>query len=148
MSEQDEVFGEVIYSYTRAQAIADGVLVDLSAPSFTFRPGLNILKEAGIKFPVAMTSTAFARVVQDPDEPLPDGQDVSGRLWDVLTVFKLYARRNSGDMFLFPVSVQNWVHVDGEQTERVELETVQLRAVCGPGDTPEPVITIMLPDED
>jgi hypothetical protein len=40
------------------------------------------------------------------------------------------------------------VHVDGEQTERVELETVQLRAVCGPGDTPEPVITIMLPDED
>lgn len=25
-----EVFGEVIHSYTRAQAIADGVLVDIS----------------------------------------------------------------------------------------------------------------------
>ena len=148
MSEQDEVFAEVIYSYTRAQAIADGVLVDLSAPSFTFRPGLNILKEAGIKFPVAMTSTAFARVVQDPDEPLPDGQDVSGRLWDVLTVFKLYARQNGGDTIFFFVTVLNWVYVDGKRTERVKQESVQLKAVSGPGDTPEPVITIMLPDED
>ncbi len=25
---------------------------------------------------------------------------------------------------------------------------VELKAVCGPGDTIEPVITIMLPDED
>ena len=99
MPEQDDFFGEVISSYTRAQAIEDGVLVDLSDPSFTFRPGLPILKEAGIKFPVAMTTTAFARTVQDPDtdEPLPPGQNVSGRLWDVLTVFKLYAQRNRGD---------------------------------------------------
>lgn len=150
MSEQDEFFGKVIYSYTRAQAIADGVLVDFSDPSFTFRPGLNILKEAGIKFPVAMTLAAFARMVQDPDsdEPLPPGQDVSGRLWDVLMVFKLYARQTAGDTFLFPVCIQNWVRVDGKHTERAKLETVQLKAVCGPGDTPEPVITIMLPDED
>ena len=146
MTEQDEV----IYSYTRAQAIADGVLVDLSDPSFTFRPGLPILKEAGIKFPVAMTSAAFARTVQDPDtdEPLPPGQDVSGRLWDVLTVFKLYACRNNGDTLFFPVSVQNWERVNGERTARTKQETVNLKAVCGPGDTPAPVITIMMPDED
>ena len=43
MSEQDDFFGKVIYSYTRAQAIGDGVLVDLSDASFTFRRGLNIL---------------------------------------------------------------------------------------------------------
>jgi hypothetical protein len=149
MTEQDEVFGEVIYSYTRAQAIADGVLVDLSDPSFTFRPGLSILKEAGIKFPVAMTSAAFARTVQDPDtdEPLPPGQDVSGRLWDVLTVFKLYARRGGRTMF-FPVCVQNWVYADDKRTARTKQETVNLKAVCGPGDTPAPVITIMMPDED
>ena len=149
MTEQDEIFGEVIYSYTRAQTIADGVLVDLSDPSFTFRPGLPILKEAGIKFPVAMTSAAFARTVQDPDidEPLPPGQDVSGRLWDVLTVFKHYALRG-GELIFFPVSVQNWVRVNGERTTSTKLETVNLKAVCGPGDTPAPVITIMLPDED
>jgi hypothetical protein len=149
MSEQDDIFGEVISSYTRAQAIEDGVLVDLSDPSFTFRPGLPILKEAGIKFPVAMTSAAFARTIQDPDtdEPLPPGQDVSGRLWDVLTVFKLYARRGGSTIF-FPVSVQNWTRIDGKRTTRAKLETVNLKAVCGPGDTPAPVITIMLPGED
>jgi len=150
MPEQDDFFGEVISSYTRAQAIEDGVLVDLSDPSFTFRPGLPILKEAGIKFPVAMTTTAFARTVQDPDtdEPLPPGQDVSGRLWDVLTVFKLYAQRNRGDTILFPVSVQNWVRINGKRKESVKQEDVNLKAVCGPGDKGEPVITIMLPDED
>jgi hypothetical protein len=148
MSEQDEVFGEVIYSYTRAQAIADGVLVDLSAPSFTFRRGLNILKEADIKYPVAMTTTAFERTVHASDEGLPVGQDMSGRLWNVLTVFKFYARQNCGDTFFFPVSVLNSVYVDGKRTKRIKFETVQLKAVCGPGDTPEPVITIMLPNED
>jgi hypothetical protein len=148
MPEQDEFFGDVIYSYTRKQAIEDGVLVDLTDPSFTFRPGLPILKEAGIRFPVAMTQTAFARTVQELDEPLPPGQDISGRLWDVLTMFKHRARQNGGDLLLFPVSVQNWVRVNGKRTARVKLENVQLKAVCGPGDTPEPVITIMLPDED
>jgi hypothetical protein len=41
-----------------------------------------------------------------------------------------------------------WVYVDGKRTERAKLETVELKAVCGPGDTPAPVITIMLPNED
>jgi len=151
MPAQDEIFGKVIYSYTRKQAIEDGFLVDLTDPSFTFRPGLNILKEAGIKFPVAMTTTAFARTVQDPDndEPLPPCQDLSGRLWDVLTMLK-FAIRNSKDesVLFFPVRVQNWVRVNGKRTARAKQETVQLKAVCGPGDTPEPVITIMLPGED
>jgi len=149
MPEQDNIFGEVIYSYTRAQAIEDGVLVDLSDPSFTFRPGLPILKEAGIKFPVAMTSAAFARTVQDPDtdEPLPPGQDVSGRLWDVLTVFKHYALRG-GELIFFPVCVQNWTRTKSNRLTDVKQEIVNLKAVCGPGDTSAPVITIMLPDED
>jgi hypothetical protein len=29
-----------------------------------------------------------------------------------------------------------------------ELKLVELKAVCGPGDNSEPVITIMLPEED
>ncbi len=33
-------------------------------------------------------------------------------------------------------------------TEITEYKTVTLRAVCGPGDRGEPVITIMLPWED
>jgi hypothetical protein len=31
---------------------------------------------------------------------------------------------------------------------KVREQTVLLKAVCGPGDEGEPVITIMLPDED
>ena len=43
----NELFGEVISSYSRAQAIEDGVLVDVS----------SVARAAGIKFPVAMTRT-------------------------------------------------------------------------------------------
>ena len=49
MADEDPVFGDVIFSYTRKQAIEDGVLVDIT----------EMAKEAGIKYPVAITSTAF-----------------------------------------------------------------------------------------
>jgi hypothetical protein len=143
----EEVFGEVISSYTRAQAIEDGVLVSLNDPSFTLRPGLNICAEAGIKFPVAMTIAAFAKTVSELDTPLPPCQDMSGRLWDVLTVFRLAAKRG-GSEIRFPVSVINWVYVGGKRINRTKRETVVLKALCGPGDNGEPVITILLSDED
>ncbi len=138
---------EVISSYTRAQAIEDGVLVDLTHPSFTFRPNLNICKEAGIKFPVAMTRAAYSLAVQREDEPLPAWNDLSGRLWDVLYMFKL-AARNGGTELRYRVSVTNWVRVNGRRINRTKQETIVLKALCGPGDDAEPVITIMLPDED
>jgi len=143
----EELFGEVIATYSRAQAIADGVLVNLNVPSFTFRPGLNICAEAGIKYPVAMTIAAFTQTVSDLDRPLPLGQDISGRLWDVLTMFKMAAKQG-GEEIRFPVSVVNWVSMDGERINRTKRETVMLKAICGPGDGGEPVITILLPDED
>ena len=139
----EELFGEVIATYSRAQAIADGVLVNLNDPSFTFRPGLNICAEAGIKYPVAMTIAAFTQTVSDLDRPLPPGQDISGMLWDVLTMFKLAAKQG-GEEIRFPVSVVNWVSVDGERINRTKRGTVMLKAICGPGDGGEPVITILL----
>jgi hypothetical protein len=143
----EEVFGEVISTYSRAQAIEDGVLVSLNDPSFTFRPGLNICAEAGIKFPVAMTIAAFAKTVSELDTPLPPCQDISGRLWDVLTMLRLAAKRG-GEEIRFLVTVVNWVCVGGKRINRTKRETVILKALCGPGDNGEPVITIMLPDED
>lgn len=149
MSDQSEFFGEVISSYTREEAIKDGVLVDFTDPAFTFRSGLNILTEAGIKFPVAMTRAAFDRTVQALGEPLPPAQNVSGRLWDVLTTFKFVIQYSGpGNLLFFSVRVLNWVYVKGDRTTRTKHEDIQLKAVCGPGDTPAPVITIMLPDED
>src|ERR1019366_6309710 len=52
----NELFGEVISSYSRAQAIEDGVFVDVSATA----------KEAGIKFPVAMTRTVWGKYAEVP----------------------------------------------------------------------------------
>lgn len=122
---------EVIYSYSRAQAIEDGVLVDVSEMS----------KEAGIKFPVTLTSAAWGRYVE-----VPEGvscQDEAGRLWDTLWMFRCAAAKFCGDTLLFKLYVRNH---NRERIKRQDLVT--LKAVCGPGDTPEPVITIMLPDED
>jgi len=126
----NELFGEVISSYSRAQAIEDGVLVDVS----------SVAREAGIKFPVAMTQTVWGKYVE-----VFEGvscQDETGRLWDILWMFRCNARRG-GDTLLFKLYVRN------HNRERLDSrDLVTLKAVCGPGDTPEPVITIMLPDQD
>jgi len=127
----NELFGEVISSYSRAQAIEDGVLVDVSATA----------KEAGIKFPVALTSTVWGQYVE-----VPEGvscQDETGRLWDILWMFRCAAAKFDGSTLLFKLYVRN------HNRERLNSrDLVTLKAVCGPGDDGEPVVTIMLPDED
>jgi hypothetical protein len=121
---------EVIFSYSRRQAIADGVLIDVTAPA----------KESGIRFPVALTAAAaWAKCVAVP--PGVECQDEAGRLWDVLTMFRLAARRSEGDRLTFAV------HVRDDNRGRTP-PLVRLKAVCGPGDDAAPVLTIMLPDED
>ncbi|MCP4286877.1 MAG: hypothetical protein GY792_20935, partial [Gammaproteobacteria bacterium] len=49
----ESIFGEVISTYTRAQAIEDGVLVDAGPTA----------KEIGFRFPVALTSAVWADCV-------------------------------------------------------------------------------------
>jgi hypothetical protein len=73
-----------IYRYTRAQAIEDGVLIDVSA----------VAREAGIAYPVALTSAAWGRCVTVP--PGVEGQDEAGRLWDVLWLLRLAIGRSDG----------------------------------------------------
>ena len=55
----DQVFSEsdVIFSYTRSQAIEDGVLVDLS----------EWARETGFRFPVACTRAVWERCIVPPD---------------------------------------------------------------------------------
>lgn len=120
---------EVISSYSRAQAIADGTLVDLSE-AFG-----DLVREAGFRYPVAMTRAAYGRTVEVWEQEL---QHVRGRLWDVLTVLRLSAKDADGDRVHFTVNVWN----------RDKWERVRLWSLCGPGDTPEPVLTILLEGED
>lgn len=72
---------EVIYAYTRVQALEDGEIVDVS----------NLSKDL-FKFPVHMTRGAFAEAVEVSPEEKHEGQDETGRLWDVLNVLYFKAR--------------------------------------------------------
>src|SRR5262245_46930249 len=71
MNKQDDY--DVIFAYTRAQAIADGVLVDVT----------DTANGAGFKIPVALTSRVWAEYVAVPDGV--ECQDETGRLWDILS---------------------------------------------------------------
>jgi len=132
----ESFFGKVISTYTRAQAIEDGVLVD---------PG-SMAREAGFKWPVALTTDAWADCVAwtENDSQKQVHQDQSGRLWDLLFLASHAIRtsKNSGDRLLFELYR---VPRDGQS---VEAERVTLRLIVGPGDAGEPVITILLTHED
>jgi len=136
----DQPFGPVIFAYTRADAIRDGVLVDLMQPAT-----VGLVREAGFRLPIAMTATAFAETVCPIDDDrfeYPVGQSLNGRLWDVLMVLRFAIRaanrRGDTDRVHFKVSV-----FDGQKSN-----TVRLWCQCGPGDDAEPVLTIMLEGED
>jgi hypothetical protein len=112
---------EYISVYTRAQAIDDGVLVDVSAEA----------GETGFKVPVALTRALFAKI----DPPKRSHQDFRGRLHDVLWMLYAAIKRTDFDTV---------IHY------RVKLgrELVTIKAISGPGDEGEHVLTLMLPEED
>jgi len=120
-----------IYSYTRAQAIADGVQVDITTTA----------QEAGIRYPVFITRAAFDAYVTVP--PNVTGQDEAGRLWDIVWMLSHAIRRaRPGQSHLpFVLYVRNSNHAP---------RLIKLMAICGPldMDKPQPAITITMPDED
>ena len=127
---------DFVHTYTRAQALADGVLVDAT----------TVAREAGFTIPLALTSAAWAECVAwSPADTEKTGvpQDEAGRLWDVVWMASCAARR----------------HRDGG-ADRVAFEVFRVprgrrRALrcalvlhIGPGDDGAPVLTVLLPDED
>jgi hypothetical protein len=121
---------DLIYSYSRQQAIADGVLVDVSETA----------REAGFRFPVALTRAVWELYVRVPDGVA--GQDEAGRLWDILWLLRLAIKQSGGTSEVrFALRVRN-------DNRNGTPPLVHLKALCGPGDNAEAVITIMLPEED
>lgn len=135
-SSETTLFGDVIYSYPRAQAIADGVLIDVSETA----------RAAGFRWPVAMTDTAWQDCVawSEADNAAQTYQDEPGRLWDVLTMagFAIRRQRTSGQELRFELTC---VPRDGRATRAT---TATLKLLIGPGDDGEPVMTILYPEED
>ena len=132
----ESFFGNVISTYTRAQAIEDGVLVDAG----------TMASEAGFKWPVALTAEVWADCVAwtEDDSRQQVYQDQSGRLWDLVFMAShaIRSSKDSGDQLLFQLYR---IPRDGHSTEAV---LVTLKLIVGPGDASEPVITILLPQED
>ncbi|MBE0522354.1 MAG: hypothetical protein IBX39_08850 [Candidatus Methanoperedenaceae archaeon] len=123
----------VIYKYSREQALKDGVLVDVTETA----------KEAGIKYPTAVTEALWNYI--EPTAKLTRmGQSVQGRLWDVLYLFTIAARNSREGCNELHYGVSFLM----ESNELFKTHVVKLKAVCGPGDNHEPVITLMLEDED
>ncbi|NQT57421.1 MAG: hypothetical protein HQ557_00420 [Bacteroidetes bacterium] len=120
----------MVYSYTRAQAIEDGVLIDVT----------KMAKEAGIKFPTAVTSALWNDNITPSEELENQGQSIDGRLWDALFMFAHFARKNSSDFLIYYCLFQ--------MTPNEEAGFLPIKALIGPGDSGEPVITLMLPKED
>jgi len=124
-------FGPVVYSYTRAQAVADGVQVEVTKTA----------QEAGIRFPVFLTRAVFDAYVAVP--PNVTGQDEAGRLWDVVWMLRFAIQRTSRGVSRLPFAL--YVRNDNRAAKLVKLI-----AVAGPLDIddPSPSITVMMPDED
>lgn len=116
---------DVIHTYTREQAIADGQLIDVSET--------HEAKEAGYKVPVCLTVGVHA-LVQVP-EALSGWQDYSGRLWDTLFLAAV-AFKQAADKTLVPYDVIY-------QTERRRSLTVRLWLCFSECEG----FTIMLPEE-
>lgn len=84
MTDVDRVFGAPIHTYSRAQALEDGVLVDATATA----------REAGFRYPVALIRAAREDCVAwtDANSRRRTFQDQPGRLWDVLWMARLAAQ--------------------------------------------------------
>ena len=126
---------DLISSYTRKQAIEDGVLVDLSTEAV----------KHGFKIPFACTSTVWAEIEWDEsrDAQGDGGQCTEGRLYDVLRM-SILAAMQAKDAGQVQVRVL-MVPQDGESTVAI---TYTYNLHVGPGDEGEPVITLMQLDED
>jgi len=132
----ESYFGEVISTYTRAQAIEDGVLVDAGP----------MAQEAGFKWPVALTSAVWEDCVAWTDDDIEKQihQDQSGRLWDLLYMAShaIRSSEGSGDRMLFQL------YRVPRNGQSMEAELIRLKLIVGPSDSGEPVITILLVHED
>ena len=139
----EDLFGEPSHRFSRALALADGVLIDCSSTA----------QEAGIVLPVAITAAAWADCVgwSDADDQRKrghTGQSESARLWDVcwMASMAIRAALRRGQDEAASLAFQLYrVPRDGRG---IRPRLVTLLLLVGSGDTGEPVITILQPGED
>ena len=120
----------VIFSYTREQAIEDGVLIDVTEQA----------AQIGFKVNTCVTDHLYGDYLAPPAGLEGEGQSLEGRLHDLLFRTLIAAKSSSaGDRVefdvLFLMKPGRW-------------DTVHVLAIMGPGDHGEPVLTITLPEDE
>lgn len=128
------VFGELIHAYTRAEAIADGVLVEVDG---------GLARQIGFRMPIALTYAAWASCIPVPDHLKHRTDETEeSRMADLLRTLRFEIRHRTA-------CGQDRVHfqIAQEQPDGTR-EYLKLKAICGPGDDPRAVLTVLLPDED
>jgi hypothetical protein len=129
-----ELFGETIYSYTRAQALDDGQQVDANIGD------LGDVTPQHFRMPVYMTAGVFAIMETAVNNPRYSYQDYKGIWHDVCTMAGLAIRASrNGSEVAFRVIIKG--------AGRKSLYTMV--AQCGPVDIDDArsCITIMLPED-
>lgn len=131
---------EVISTYSRTQALDDGVLHDHA----------EMGRQAGFPAPVALTAAVQHDAVAW-DERNAGAQDESGRAWDVLYMGALASRSHAmsqrGQLRVgerIPFTVYRVPNTRRSTTAK----PITLHAVFGVDDHSQPCFTIMQPDED
>jgi len=121
---------EVIHSYTRAQAIADGVLVDVTATA----------RKCGFVLPVAMTATLFADCEGWAEcSDWGNGEPTAEQFVEWLLCFARETIRASRSIHSDRLTL-SLAHFAG----RTKSAVIHV----GPGDDAEPVMTLMYPGEE
>lgn len=122
---------KVIHTFTRADTIADGVF-DVT----------SVAKKAGFVIPVAITTSIWHLIhpVKQPASVESADEIEISRVTELLQFLFIAIRhdKKQQEELLFPYIA----------SMDVPIQLFTFKAVIGPGDTAEPVITIMLPDED
>jgi len=122
---------DIVSTYTRAQAIEDGVLVDL------MQNELEAVCRQHFKYPIACTITVF-QIMQKAVENPRYCNDYASILHDMLWMSRTVSRWVDEQTRNFRIIIQ------GAGRQRY----YDFKIVCHPGDQGEPVLTIMLPGED
>lgn len=127
---------EIISTYTRKEAIADGDQVELTGDD------AQLAREAGWKHPVFLTAS-ITSIIETAVAAEKFCNDYTGVLWDILFMSALKAKQcqPGENLIAFPVIITGTGQKD---------DTYLMYAQVGARDIdePEPAITIMLPEDN
>lgn len=126
----NELYGEPIFEFSRADALQQRMLIDLSS---------NFPDECRLyRYHVACTSAVWS-LVEQATADRKHCNSAAGVVWDILFMSQHgIVTRPDEQTVIFQVIITG--------TGRKRIHT--MKAVCHPGDNMEPVITIMMTDED